>query len=93
MLGVGRAAVNKAMGSLEEEGLIDYAYARVTLRDRAGLERASCECYAIIRREFDRLFEGSQRGSPLDAVETAADGKSTVHGPASGQSPGKAKPA
>jgi CRP-like cAMP-binding protein len=93
MLGVGRAAVNKAIGSLEQDALIDYAYARVTLRDRPGLERASCECYIIIRREFDRLFAGAERPSPLDPVKTAEGGKSVVRGGARRRSPDKGKSA
>jgi CRP-like cAMP-binding protein len=55
MLGVQRPTVSVIAGSLQEAGLIRYARGRVTVRDRKGLEAASCECYPIIRAHFDRL--------------------------------------
>jgi CRP-like cAMP-binding protein len=55
MLGVRRQAVNIAAGTLQKAGLITYSRGRVTIVDRSGLEEASCECYRIITREFDRL--------------------------------------
>src|SRR3954454_11181680 len=54
-LGVGREAVNDAARSLQEAGLLRYRRGRVTLLDRGGLEAISCECYALVRDEFDRL--------------------------------------
>jgi hypothetical protein len=44
-------------------GLIRYARGRVTVRNRRGLENASCECYALIREHFDRLRPNTLRGS------------------------------
>jgi len=41
---------------LREAGLIDYTRGEVVILDRGGLENASCECYRIVRAEFDRLF-------------------------------------
>lgn len=56
MLGVRRAGVTAAAGALHKAGLIDYGNGQVTILDRRGLEATSCECYAIVRREFDHLF-------------------------------------
>jgi len=56
MLGVRRAGVTVAAGALQEAGLIRYRRGKVTVLDRDGLERASCECYGIVRAHFDRLL-------------------------------------
>jgi len=56
MLGVRRASVTTAAGTLQEAGFIRYSRGRVAILDRQGLEKAACECYGIIRSEFDRLL-------------------------------------
>jgi Mn-dependent DtxR family transcriptional regulator len=56
MLGVARQSVGIATGELAERGLISYTRGEMRILDRAGLERASCECYSIVRSEFDRLL-------------------------------------
>lgn len=56
MLGVRRASVTVAAGNLQKAGFIRYSLGRVAIVDREGLENASCECYRIIRTEFDRLL-------------------------------------
>ena len=56
MLGVRRASVSVAAGILQKAGFIRYSRGRITVLDRDGLESSSCECYAIIRAEFDRLL-------------------------------------
>jgi CRP-like cAMP-binding protein len=55
MLGVRRAGVSTAAGKLRDEGLIDYQRGFIRIRDRKGLEALTCECYAVVRKEFDRL--------------------------------------
>jgi CRP-like cAMP-binding protein len=56
MLGVRRASVTVAAGVLQKTGFIHYSQGRMAIVDRNGLENASCECYRIIRTEFDRLL-------------------------------------
>jgi CRP-like cAMP-binding protein len=53
MLGSRRATVSLSAGLLQAAGLIRYSRGRVVIRDRSGLEAASCECYSVIRRLFD----------------------------------------
>jgi CRP-like cAMP-binding protein len=60
MLGAGRQAVNEAAQSLQEDGLIRYSRGDITVLDRAGLERRSCECYSLIRGEFERLLPSAR---------------------------------
>ncbi len=56
MLGVRRATVTVAAGLLQKAGLISYRRGRITVLDRGGLEEAACECYRIIKKEYDRLL-------------------------------------
>jgi CRP-like cAMP-binding protein len=56
MLGVRREGVTEAAGKLQEAGLIHYRRGRITVLDRAGLEARSCECYQVVKTEFDRLL-------------------------------------
>jgi CRP-like cAMP-binding protein len=55
MLGVGRPRVSEVEGALRDAGLIRYTRGQVTVVDREGLEAEACECYRIIRDEYDRL--------------------------------------
>jgi CRP-like cAMP-binding protein len=55
MLGSTRPTVTLVARALQKAGLIRYTHARVTIRDRKGLEAASCECYETVKAEFDRL--------------------------------------
>lgn len=55
MLGVRRPTVSIAAGMLSKAGLIHYVRGRITILDRVGLEKASCECYRVIADEFRRL--------------------------------------
>jgi len=56
MLGVQRTGVTAAAGALQRAGLIRYKRGNVTIIDRPGLERLSCECYDVSKMEFDRLL-------------------------------------
>jgi CRP-like cAMP-binding protein len=56
MLGVRRAGVSVAAGALQDAGLIRYRRGGIRVLDRAGLEAAACECYGVVRRQFDRLL-------------------------------------
>jgi CRP-like cAMP-binding protein len=56
MLGVRRAGITKAAQELQESGFIKYTRGHITLLDRAGLEACSCECYAVVKAEYDRLL-------------------------------------
>ncbi|BAL97111.1 Crp/Fnr family transcriptional regulator [Rubrivivax gelatinosus] len=56
MLGVRREGVTEAAMRLQRRGLIRYARGRITVLDRAGLETSTCECYAVVKREYDRLL-------------------------------------
>ena len=56
MLGVRREGVTESAGKLQKLGLIRYSRGRITVLDRASLEQHACECYAVVKREFDRLL-------------------------------------
>jgi CRP-like cAMP-binding protein len=56
MLGVRREGVTEAALKLQQVGLIRYARGHITVLDRKALERRSCECYAVVKKEYDRLL-------------------------------------
>jgi len=56
MLGVRREGVTEAAGKLQAEGLIQYSRGHIKVLDRAKLEKRVCECYAVVKKEFDRLL-------------------------------------
>jgi CRP-like cAMP-binding protein len=56
MLGVRREGVTEAAGKLQAEGLIQYSRGKITVLDRLHLEARVCECYAVVKREYDRLL-------------------------------------
>ncbi len=56
MLGVRREGVTEAAGKLQRAGLIDYSRGHITVIDRPALEKRSCECYMVVKTEFDRLL-------------------------------------
>jgi CRP-like cAMP-binding protein len=56
MLGVRREGVTEGALKLQQDGLIRYSRGRITVLDRSGLEKRTCECYAVVKREYDRLL-------------------------------------
>lgn len=56
MLGVRREGVTAAACKLQESGLIRYVRGRITVLDRPGLEQRVCECYRVVKKEYDRLL-------------------------------------
>jgi len=66
MLGARRTSITLAASHLKRQHLIRYSRGHVTVIDRPGLEQHSCECYAVSRREFDRLL-GPPHGLPTAA--------------------------
>ena len=56
MLGVRREGVTAAAGRQQEQGLISYVRGRIQILDRRGLEAAVCECYKVVKDEYDRLL-------------------------------------
>jgi len=62
MLGVRREGVTEAAGKLQAEGLIQYRRGRITVLDRAQLEARVCECYGVVKKEYDRLLPANMSG-------------------------------
>jgi len=56
MLGVRREGVTEAAGKLQADGLIEYSRGKITVIERERLENRVCECYAVVKREYDRLL-------------------------------------
>ncbi|MFM0493346.1 Crp/Fnr family transcriptional regulator [Paraburkholderia caledonica] len=56
MLGVRRSGVTEAALKLQDAGLIRYSHGHIQVLDRPGLEKRVCECYRVVKREFDRLL-------------------------------------
>ncbi|MEO7938859.1 MAG: helix-turn-helix domain-containing protein, partial [Burkholderiaceae bacterium] len=56
MLGVRRGGVTESALKLQEVGLIRYARGHIMVLDRLGLENRTCECYAVVKKEYDRLL-------------------------------------
>ena len=56
MLGVRREGVTEAAGKLQKLGVIEYSRGKITVLDRPRLEQLSCECYAVVKKETDRLL-------------------------------------
>ncbi|MBF0270342.1 MAG: Crp/Fnr family transcriptional regulator [Alphaproteobacteria bacterium] len=60
MLGVRREGVTEAAGKLQKAGLIEYSRGHITVIDRPGLEARACECYAVVKKELDRLLPATE---------------------------------
>jgi len=68
MLGVRREGVTEAALKLQKDGIIRYVRGHITVLDRVGLEERVCECYAVVRQEYDRLLP------PVGVPRVARDG-------------------
>jgi CRP-like cAMP-binding protein len=64
MLGVRREGVTEAAGKLQRAGLIRYSRGHIEVLDRAALEREVCECYGVVKKEFDRLLRDIPHAEP-----------------------------
>jgi CRP-like cAMP-binding protein len=60
MLGVRREGVTEAALKLQQDGVIRYARGRITVLDRPALEKRTCECYAVVKKEYDRLLPATR---------------------------------
>jgi hypothetical protein len=74
MLGVRREGVTEAAGKLQRLGVIQYSRGRITVIDRPQLEALSCECYAVVKAETDRILPYTvdapmQVSHPFEAAE------------------------
>lgn len=63
MLGVHRPSVSEVAGTFQRAGIIRYSRGKITILDRSGLEMAACECYEVVKREFDHLLGGKGQES------------------------------
>jgi len=90
MLGVRRESVTAAAGKLQAAGLIRYNRGRITVLDRPGLERHVCECYAVVKANFDRLLPQRKPDSPAPLVLTHSFATRRAFPPSTLISPGHA---
>ena len=75
MLGVRREGVNEAAGKLQAAGLIQYSRGCITVVDRPGLEARCCECYEVVRKEFERLLPAASPGATVKLIRGTAAGR------------------
>ena len=68
LLGVRREGINEAAGNLQRAELIRYSRGHIEVLDRTGLEKAACECYAVVKTEFDRLLSDIPPGAPFNVL-------------------------
>jgi CRP-like cAMP-binding protein len=71
ILGVRREGISEAAGNLQRAGLIRYSRGHIEVLDRAGLQKAVCECYRVVKVEFDRLLSDIPRVNAADAPDAA----------------------
>jgi len=68
MLGVRREGITEAAGRLQQDGYISYRRGHISVLDRTGLERRSCECYAVVKKELNRLLSDVRYRQDAPAV-------------------------
>jgi CRP-like cAMP-binding protein len=68
MLGVRREGITEAAGKLQRAGVIRYRRGHISVLDRSGLEIAACECYAVVRKELNRLLPDIRQREGVSAV-------------------------
>ncbi|MDP1665904.1 MAG: Crp/Fnr family transcriptional regulator [Methylobacter sp.] len=73
MLGVRREGVTEAAGKLQRAALIDYSRGRITVLDRTGLEERVCECYQVVKTEFNRLLPSPQHVPSTADISTQSE--------------------
>ena len=87
MLGVRREGVTEAAGHLQDAGLVRYQRGHITVLDRRGLEQRSCECYRVVKTEYEKAAAGpgrrvallhSQAATPRGRLESAPTGRATA---------------
>ena len=74
MLGVRREAITEAAGNLQRAGFISYRRGHISVTERSGLEAGACECYAVVKKELDRLMSDVRyrQGSGASPSEQSA---------------------
>ncbi len=70
MLGVRREGVTEAAGHLQKDGLIEYSRGQIKVLDRPALEARVCECYAVVKKEMDRLLPQARADDPATGSGT-----------------------
>ena len=68
MLGVRREGVTEAAGKLRDAGIIQYSRGHIKVLDRVKLEEHVCECYAVVKKEFERLLSDSPPGGAFSLI-------------------------
>lgn len=72
ILGVRRESVTQAAMALQDAGLIQYRRGRIKVLARAGLEQVACECYAVVKREYERLLPTNPAAPAVSPPSTDA---------------------
>ena len=79
MLGVRREGVTTAALKLQRQGLISYARGHISVLNRVGLEAGACECYAIVKREYDRLLPAHMANAENQTTQPRTDARRGQH--------------